>query len=156
MKNDRTDVYCLAEELKVNSDHLLRLVEATELLGFATITQGDFILSSLGETFAEASILARKEMLATRIRRLPIFRWLMAVLKASHNSQPEWDVVQTALEWEFPPEEAQRQLDTAVNWGRYAELLACADNDELIYLEPAGNVPPHGHENKENGSQQLD
>ena len=153
LPNDRADIYRLAEELKVNSDHLLRLVEATELLGFATITQGDFILTSLGETFAEASILARKEMFATRIRRLPIFRWLIALLKAAENQQLEWDVVQTALELEFPPEEAQRQLDTAVNWGRYAELLAYDDNAELIYLELAGSVPAPSPETRENGSQ---
>ena len=140
LPNDRADIYRLAEELKVNSDHLLRLVEATELLGFATITQGDFILTSLGETFAEASILARKEMFATRIRRLPIFRWLVSMLKAAENQQLEWEVVSKALELEFPPEEAQRQLDTAVNWGRYAELLAYDDNAELIYLEPAGSA----------------
>jgi NitT/TauT family transport system ATP-binding protein len=48
----------------------------------------------------------------------------------------DWDVVQTALELEFPPEEAERQMETAVNWGRYAELLAYDDNTELIYLEP--------------------
>ena len=148
LPNDRADIYRLAEELKVNSDYLLRLVEASELLGFATITQGDFILTSLGETFAEASILARKEMFATRIRRLPIFRWLSAMLKAAEHQQLEWDVVQTALELEFPPEEAQRQLDTAVNWGRYAELLAYDDNAELIYLEPAGSVPAMPHEEK--------
>lgn len=141
LPNERADIFRLAEELKVNSDHLLRLVEAAELLGFATITQGDFILTSLGETFAEASILARKEMFATRIRRLPIFRWLSAMLKVAENQQLTWDVVQTALELEFPPEEAQRQLDTAVNWGRYAELLAYDDKAELIYLEPAGSVP---------------
>ena len=143
LPNDRADIYRLAEELKVNSDYLLRLVEASELLGFATITQGDFILTSLGETFAEASILARKEMFAT-----PIFRWLSAMLKAAEHQQLEWDVVQTALELEFPPEEAQRQLDTAVNWGRYAELLAYDDNAELIYLEPAGSVPAMPHEEK--------
>ena len=155
LPNDRADIYRLAEELKVNSDHLLRLVEATELLGFATITQGDFILTSLGETFAEASILARKEMFATRIRRLPIFQWLITMLKAAENHQLEWDVVQTALELEFPPEEAQRQLDTAVNWGRYAELLAYDDNAELIYLELAGSAPTPSPEGKDNGSPQV-
>ena len=34
----------------------------------------------------------------------------------------EWDVVQKALELEFHEEEAERQLDTAIDWGRYAEL----------------------------------
>jgi NitT/TauT family transport system ATP-binding protein len=138
MPGNRTDIYRLADELNVDSDHLLRLVEAAELLGFATIDQGDITLTPLGETFSEASILARKEIFATRIRRLPIFKWLLAMLHAAERQQLEWDVVETALELEFPPEEAQRQIETAVNWGRYAELLAYDDSAEVLYLEPAG------------------
>ena len=136
MPSDRTDIYKLAEELKVNSDHLLGLTEAAELLGFATISQGDLALTPLGETFAEASIPARKEIFSTRIRRLPIFRWLLGMLKAAENRRLQWDVVQKALELEFHPEEAERQLDTAVNWGRYTESLAYEDNTGTIYLEP--------------------
>jgi NitT/TauT family transport system ATP-binding protein len=75
------------------------------------------------------------------------------MLKAAENQQLEWDVVQTARELEFLPEESQRQLDTAVNWGRYAELLAYDDKAELIYLEPAGSAPTPelGSEEKVNG-----
>lgn len=137
---DHIDIYRLAEELMVNSDHLLRVIESAELLGFATVAQGDMTLTALGETFAEASILARKEIFSTRIRRLPIFKWLISMLKARENNELEWDVVQTALELEFPPEEAFRQLDTAVNWGRYAEILAYEDNTEIIYLEPGAGT----------------
>lgn len=104
--NNRTDIYRLAEETKSDSDHLLRLTETAELLGFAHIAQGDISLTPLGETFAEASILARKEIFATRIRRLPLFKWLLAMLTAAEKHQLEWDVFHTALELEFPPEEA--------------------------------------------------
>jgi NitT/TauT family transport system ATP-binding protein len=136
--NNRADIYRLGKELKVDTDHLLRLTEAAELLGLATISQGDINLTPLGETFAEASILARKEIFATRIRRLPIFKWLMALLRATNKHQLEWDVVQTALELDFPAEEAARQLETAANWGRYAELLAYDDSNGIFYLEPGG------------------
>jgi len=136
MPNNRADLYRLAKEIKVDSDHLLRLTEVAELLSFATVAQGDITLTPLGETFAEASILARKEIFATRIRRLPIFKWFMAMLRAADQQQLEWDVVRTALELEFPPEEAERQLETVVNWGRYAELLAYDDGSEVLYLEP--------------------
>jgi NitT/TauT family transport system ATP-binding protein len=133
--DNRADLYHLAEELKVDSDQLLRLTETSELLGFATVAQGDITLTPLGETFAEASILARKEIFATRIRRLPLFKWLLALLRAANKQKLERDIVQAALELEFPPEEAERQLETAVNWGRYAELLAYDDSTEDIYLE---------------------
>ncbi|MDD2901008.1 MAG: nitrate/sulfonate/bicarbonate ABC transporter ATP-binding protein [Syntrophales bacterium] len=136
MPNNRADIYALAQELQLNSDELLRLIEAAELLGFANVAYGDITLNPLGETFAEASIRARKEIFATRIRRLPLFKWLLSLLRASDKKQMEWDVVQKALELEFHEEEAERQLDTAIDWGRYAELLAYDDSSQILFLEP--------------------
>jgi NitT/TauT family transport system ATP-binding protein len=121
MPDHRHDLYRLAEELRVDSDHLLRLTEVAELLGFATIGKGDIVLTPLGETFAEASILARKEIFATRIRRLPMFRWLLSMLNVAEGRRLKRDVILRALELEFPPGEAEKQLETIINWGRYAE-----------------------------------
>jgi len=140
MPDNRADIYALARELQVNSDELLRLIEAAELLGFANIAYGDITLNPLGETFAEASIRARKEIFATRIRRLPLFKWLLSMLRATDKNQLEWDVIQKALELEFHEEEAERQLDTAIDWGRYAELLAYDDSSQILFLEPGGGT----------------
>lgn len=132
---DRADLYRLVEDLKVDSDHLLLLTEASELLGFATVAQGDINLTSLGQTFVDASILARKEIFSTRLRRLPIFRWMLNMLNRADKHELEWDVIQSALELDFPPEEAEKQIEIAVNWGRYAELFAYDDDKATVYLE---------------------
>ncbi len=137
LPGDRTDVYRLVDDLGIDSDHLLRLIEAAEVLGFARVEAGDIMLTDLGETFAEASILARKEIFATRVRRVPLFRWLIALLRASEKQHLKWQVVKTALELEFPPEETDRQLETIVDWGRYAEILVYDDDEEAFYLESA-------------------
>lgn len=134
LERESADIYRLREELGLDSDHLLRLTDACELLGFATIGQGDITITPLGQAFAEASILARKEILASRIRRLPLFRWLLTLINAAKDKQLDWDVVITALELEFPSDEAERQLSTAINWGRYAELFAYDDDDAVIYI----------------------
>jgi NitT/TauT family transport system ATP-binding protein len=135
LPEDRQDIYRLPDELHVDPSHILSLTEAAEILGFATVEKGDIYLTSLGETFAEASILARKEIFATRIRRLPLVRWSTTMLTHSENHSLDWDVIQTALELEFPKEEAEKQLDTLINWGRYAELLSYNDDKGLVYLE---------------------
>lgn len=143
MPNDRIDVYRLEQELNLGFTEVLQLTEAAELLGFATISKGDITLTALGETFAEASILARKEMFATRIRRLPMFRWLLAMLNATDKQQLDRDVIRLALELEFSPEDAQHQVELAIQWGRYAELLAYDNNTEKIYREiPEGVSQP--------------
>ena len=139
-EHGHADIYLLPERLGVDSDEVLRLIEAAELLGFVHVAQGDVALTPLGETFADASILARKNIFAVRIRRLPIFKWLAAMLRASEGKSLEWDVARTALELEFPPDEAERQLDTIVDWGRYAEVLAYDDSRALITLEPEASV----------------
>lgn len=134
------DIFRLESELGVDSDQLLRLTESAELLGFATIAKGDIAVTPLGQAFAEAGILARKEIFAGRIRRLPLVRWLITMLRAAEKQQIKAEVVETALELDFPAVEAQRQLETLIQWGRYAELLVYDDNEEKIYLE-AGATP---------------
>ena len=92
-------------------------------------------MTPLGETFAEASIQARKEIFATRVHRVPIVRWLLTMLRAADRHALEADVVRSALGLDFPPEEAERQLATAIDWGRYAELIAYDHSAGMVYLE---------------------
>ena len=114
------------------------LTEALEMLGFATVDKGDLMLTVLGETFAEGSILARKEIFATRIRRVPLVKWLLALLDRKDDHQLETDVVAAALGLDFPVEEAAQQLDILINWGRYAEILVFDADAATIFPEPAG------------------
>ncbi len=129
------DIYLLEDDLGVDSDHLLRLTETAELLGFATIAKGDIALTPLGLTFAEASIIARKEIFASRARRLPLFNWLLRMLRNAEDHQLKWHVILTALGLDFPPDIAEGQITTLINWGRYAELLSYDDGSEVISLE---------------------
>ncbi len=131
----RADIFRLTEELHMDSDRVLGLAEAAERLGFVVVERGDIIETPLGETFAEASIQARKEIFATRVRRVPIVNWLLTMLRAADHRELEADVVQSALGLEFPPAEAEQQLAIAIDWGRYAELIAYDDAAGKIYLE---------------------
>jgi NitT/TauT family transport system ATP-binding protein len=130
---DRIDLYRLADELDEPLDDMLPSVEASEMLGFGKVEAGDFMLTPLGQAFAEASIQARKEIFANRIKRVPMIRWIRNMLSAAKDQSLHWNVFETALELEFSPDELERQLDTAVNWGRYAELLMF--EDDVLYIE---------------------
>ncbi|WP_083760329.1 AAA-associated domain-containing protein [Roseiflexus castenholzii] len=70
-------------------------------------------------------------------RRAPLFRWRLSLLWSSQRQQLNRGVVQTALELAFPQEEAERQVEIAIQWGRYGEVLAHDDAEETFYLEPA-------------------
>ncbi len=132
---ERDDIYQLAEELGLDFNNLLALVEAAELLGFARVETGDLIITPLGETFADASILTRKEIFASRLRRLPFFRWMLRMLEASGERSLRREVLLTAPERDFPPDEAELQLDITSKWGRYAELFGYDDTQRRFFLE---------------------
>ena len=138
---ETVDIYKLSEELHLDTNQLLVLVEAAELLGFATVARGDITLTALGETFADASILARKVIFGTRIRRLPLFKWLSTLLQVIDEPYLDWEDARTALEVEFPPAEVEKQLGIIVKWGRYAEILSYDDATRRISPEETSPAP---------------
>ena len=128
------DIYRLDNELDIEMAELIQVIEMGEMLGFVTVSEGDIQLMPLGEAFAEASILTRKELFAQRARRLPMIQWMMQMLNATPDHRLPWKVFHTALLPEFPDELAERQLDVAINWGRYAELIDYDDSGETVSL----------------------
>ncbi len=126
------NIFELPKELHISDDNLLRLTEAAEILGFASIAQGDISLNPLGETFVEASINLRKEIYAKRIQRLPLFHWILQMLQNADEHELKWDKLKDELEAEFTPLIAEKQLDVIIDWGRYAELISYNDRDEVF------------------------
>ncbi len=137
---DRIDLYKLADDLNERLNHMLPVVEAAELLGFAAVDAGDLTLMPLGQAFAEASIQARKELFVSRTRRVPIIRWIRRMLDAAERHYLNRNVFEAALALEFPPDEAERQMETAINWGRYAELFSFDNDDNALFIEPESLV----------------
>ncbi|MFN8417995.1 MAG: AAA-associated domain-containing protein [Anaerolineae bacterium] len=89
----------------------------------------------MGQAFVDASILGRKELFAGRIRRIPLIQWISGMLSADNDHRIEWDVFEAALVLEFSREEATRQLDTALDWGRYAELFSYDKDTESLVID---------------------
>lgn len=133
-ESGRHDLYRLAHELVLELDDMLPVVEAAELMGFATVDQGDIVLTPLGQAFADASILARKEIVAGRALRLPTIRWIYETLQQDEDNRVAEDYFLETLQAEFG-DLGGEQLDTAINWGRYAELFAFDDDSGDLYLE---------------------
>jgi NitT/TauT family transport system ATP-binding protein len=133
------DIYKLEDELGIEMRDMVQTLEMAEILGFATVNQGDIELTELGQAFSDASILTRKELFASRARRLPMMKWMIDMLRAAPEGSLPWKVFYTALLPEFPDELATRQLDIAIDWGRYGELIDYDDRDETLRLDqPAG------------------
>src|SRR5262249_50523339 len=142
----RVDLYRVAAAIDLQFDELLPVVEAVELLGFATVDAGDITLTPLGKKFAEADIQDRKDIFAQQIRRIPVIRWSEQRLTAAKGQALDKDVFLTALGLDFDQHEAPRQFETAISWGRYAEIFSFDDDTDKVFLGAIPKVEVVGKE----------
>ncbi|HEY9140899.1 MAG TPA: nitrate/sulfonate/bicarbonate ABC transporter ATP-binding protein [Bryobacteraceae bacterium] len=143
-REGRDDIYHLADDLAFEIDDLLPIVEAASLLGYINVKEGDAELTPEGKRFAEAGILRRKELFRVAAERVPLIRQINRSLanKADH-SMPA-DFFHDLLDEHFSEEETERQLETAVTWGRYAELFDRDSSGRFFIPEEAAQ--PAGDE----------
>lgn len=130
----RADLYRFAADVAMELDDFLPIVEAGELLGFVNVQEGDLLLTPLGSAYAEASVLGRKEMLAGRVLRLPVISWIYETLQQDDNQRVAKEYFLDKLRPDFH-DRTEKQLDRAINWGRFAELFAFDDDTDELYLE---------------------
>ena len=130
----RADLYRLVAEVQMELDDFLPIVESGELLGFLKVQEGDLHLTPLGRAYADASVLGRKEMFAGRVLRLPIISWIYETLQQDDNQRVAKDYFLDKLQPDFH-DRTEKQLERAINWGRFAELFAFDDDTDELYLE---------------------
>jgi NitT/TauT family transport system ATP-binding protein len=125
------DLFRLADRLGLQLDGLHPLVEAARLLGWALVGQGDYDLTDEGQRVATAGVADRKALFRERVRDLPIIASIIDAL-ARAAAVPR-ETIRDRLRPRVPPQETERQLDTAVNWGRWADLFDY-DADDACFI----------------------
>jgi NitT/TauT family transport system ATP-binding protein len=124
----------LSAELSFEIDDLLPVVEVGELLGMVTVAEGDLLLTALGKTYAEASILARKELIAARVLRIPVVNRIYEELQQDDDHRVDRTYFLNRFRDEYG-EHAEAELETVIAWGRYAELFSFDQPTGELYLE---------------------
>jgi NitT/TauT family transport system ATP-binding protein len=120
----REDLHRLSHQLMLESDDLLPIVEACALLGFATVAEGDAEITELGREVAAGDIQKRKQLFRDALlARVPLLRQMGSALQAKADHTMPLEFFQDLLDEHFSDDEARRQLETAIQWGRYAELF---------------------------------
>lgn len=136
-RGGKEDLRQLAEDLLMEVDDLLPITDAAVMLGLAEVEGGDFKLTDLGTAFAEADVLKRKEIFRDRILILPQIRRIVSLLDAQEDKTVSEEVFLEMLEKDFSASEARAQLETAIDWGRYAELFTYDKDSGELYIEEA-------------------
>ena len=134
--NDRggeEDVYHVAEDLLLEVDDLLPIMDAATLLGFATVNEGDVRITEPGRAYAEADIPTRKELFRNAaLEHASLLQQMHSALEKKSNHTMPLEFFRDLLDERFAQVEVDRQIETALLWGRYAEIFTYdPDTDEL-------------------------
>jgi NitT/TauT family transport system ATP-binding protein len=120
----RADLHVLADELSLEVDALLPTVDTAVLLGLLKLEEGDAIITPEGDAFAKGDIQERKAIFRKAVvANIPLLRQMEQALKAKSNRTLSAEFFEDLLDEHFSQDEARRQLETAIQWGRYAELF---------------------------------
>jgi NitT/TauT family transport system ATP-binding protein len=123
-RGGRDDMYRLADDLAFEIDDLLPIVDAAQMLGFLKIEEGDAVITPSGEEFANSEILRQKELFRNAaIDNVLLLRQIRRALDAKSDHTVPEEFFLDMLDEQFSEEESQLQIQTAVTWGRYAELF---------------------------------
>jgi len=137
----RADLPELADQMGFGVDQLFPLLDALEILMFAHIAEGDVELTPSGKSFVDSDILRRKEIFAEHlVRHVALAAHIRRVLDERPGNRAKEDRFLRELEDFFSEDEAERVLQVAIEWGRYAELFAYEEGAGILSLEnPAGS-----------------
>ncbi|HBK97346.1 MAG TPA: nitrate ABC transporter ATP-binding protein [Microcoleaceae bacterium UBA10368] len=135
------DLYRLGQELMLEVDDILPIVEAAKIMDFLAIQEGDLLLTPVGLQFIAGGIDQRKQIVRTQIlSNIRLVQQISRMLQAKRNQRISEELILDILEAHFSPQEAMRQLKTAIDWGRYAELYSYDEPGGEIFLESEDKV----------------
>jgi len=134
--NGRADLPDLARDHQLEADEMVQLGEALQLLGFADMKDGDLHLTDAGLAFAGMETDARKDLFAHQlIERVPLVRMIRQELEQRTDHRVPAARFRAELEDAMSESYADQTLNTAVSWGRYAELFSYDEQTEQFSLD---------------------
>jgi len=131
----RGDIYAIASDMESEVDEIIPLIKVAEALGFATVIEGDLVLTELGKTLVMGDENKRKIMFKKSIKKLPIFKRIIDILEVTPDNSISKNKLLDVLTSEMSEEEAQTHLKSIIELGRYAELIGYNPEDKEIYLD---------------------
>jgi NitT/TauT family transport system ATP-binding protein len=124
----------LADDLSFEIDDLLSLVDAIEMLGLAQVHDARLEITEQGREFVTADIDTSKKLFGELAsERAPLIKAIVRALRATKDGTLRDGFFLDLLRRGFSADEARRQLDIAIDWGRYGELFEYeSETGELV------------------------
>jgi NitT/TauT family transport system ATP-binding protein len=143
--NGQTDLPDLADELSFEVDDLLPLVDAAVLLGLLEVEGAQAFLTDNGRDWYTADIQTSKQLFAKlAVEHAPLVRTIVKALENSNDGGLRDGFFRDLLRRGYTSQDTEKQLDIAIDWGRYGELFDYdADTGELVLSEVAAALTTH-------------
>ncbi len=135
----QADLPDLADELSFQVDDLLPLVDAACMLGLLEVEGAQAFLTDTGRAWYTADIQRSKELFAgLAVEHAPLVKTIVRALENSNDGALRDDFFRDLLRRGYNHEDTEKQLDIAIDWGRYGELFDYdANTGELVLSEVA-------------------
>jgi NitT/TauT family transport system ATP-binding protein len=143
-RGGREDLPKLAESLRLEVDDLLPAVDASAMLGFAEVAHGDVTITPAGKEFATAGVHRSHEIFKEQLlKRVPFASTVTEAIRQKSDSRIGKEFLLDILDEHFSASESEKQFQTLVDWGRYAQLFEYdADEERLYEVEQEDNSEP--------------
>ena len=120
----RADLPRLAEETELTDDDLLPLAQAVSLLGLARLAQGDLHLTALGQRYVDGAHTLRQELFGQQLlAHVPLAAHIRHSLEQEASGELPEEPFLRLLSESLDAAEAERVLQTVIEWGRHGEVF---------------------------------
>jgi len=109
-------------------------VDAAVLLSLARVHNAQLEITDIGREFARADVDTSKKIFGELIaERAPLVKAILRALRATEDGTLREGFFLDLLRRGFTADEARKQLDIAIDWGRYGELFEYdSESGELV------------------------
>ena len=127
------DAATISQEVDMDVDRLGPILDAGELLGLATVEEGDVRITDVGRKLLHANVQERKRIIREIIDDVPLFRLVMDMARSAGRPLSREEILET-LTVRVGSHQAQDLFKALVYWGRYVELLRYESQSEQLSL----------------------
>lgn len=136
----RADLPMLAETTELTDDDLLPLVQALSLLELSHVVQGDLLITQIGRDYVEASHGDRQKIFGKQLlANVPLVAHIRHSLDQESSGELREEPFLGLLRESLDESEAERVMQTAIEWGRHGEVFEYDYHTGLIQL-PQDNL----------------
>jgi NitT/TauT family transport system ATP-binding protein len=134
----RSDLPHLAAWLTFDMQDLTPLAEMAEMLGLAAVDGTGIELTDQGRAYVAGDIDTRKSIFARQAEaNAPLVRAICNALHSAEGGTLDESFFLDLLHHGLSEQQARRQLDLAIAWGRYAELYEYDADTGQLKLDPS-------------------